>query len=199
MVQYVQKYQNYNIWCHDDIETCILSSVVVSPRYVKKSQDSSTCYTKKREDLAVGAITNSSQPKPNTNSNSTTDGVYLKGFEDSFSLAPTNYPWIVYNLGRTARIFEIFVSSNVSPKICNDVKIKIGHFFTSTDDFSKYKLLINIKNPCDTYRKEMSFKLILPMVGQFVLVTLKKTNKLKLNYIEIDGEIIEFNYWLNLN
>ena len=78
------KNHNFNIWCHDDIETCILSSVVVSPRYVTKSHDFSTCFTKKRKDLAVGVITNSFEPKMNTNSNSTTDGIFLKGFKIHF-------------------------------------------------------------------------------------------------------------------
>ena len=182
-----------SIWCHDEIETCILSSIVVSPNYVETSPDSTKCYTKKRRDLAVGSISSSSTLwSPDSKSEFSADGIFLKDFGLTFKTKLLKLPWVLYNLKKPATIYEIIVSTSMPPQSCKEIEIRIGNDLVTNEDFSAYESLDNIKNTCDQYQYNplMYFTPSSPMKGQFIVLIRhgnKERSRIKLNYIEIDG------------
>ena len=169
-----------NIWCYDEFETCSLSSTVVSPNYVETSPYSVMCFTKKRRDLVVGSIISTEDDYIETRE-LTADGIFLKGYGDTFITKVVQDPWIEYDLEKTAIIYGVTISENMPNRSCKEVEIHIGY---STSDL---ETLENTRDPCEK-KDVMRFTPTKPMKGQFVVIIRKaESTKLMINYVEIDG------------
>ena len=180
-----------NIWCHEGNENCILSSIVTSPKYVDISSDLTTCYTKQRRDIAFGSTTYSTQlSTSNTKRELATDGIYLQDYGYHFQTKVTNKPWILFDLGNSATIYEIIIKVHKFSYMCNKIKIKIGDTLITNGNFSSYEMLNSITNQCNERETEvMHFKPYPPMYGQYIAVYRPvKSVAISMFYIEIDGE-----------
>ena len=178
-----------NIWCHDGIDTCTLSTTIVSPNYVEKLSDSAECFTRKRRDLIVGSTTYSSEIRTSdSKSELSADGVFHRDFGFKFETDFAENPWIIYNLKKPAEIFEILVISGFV-KLCNDLEIRVGDNLVEDGDFSTYRFLVNTADPCKRgFDNVMHFKPPFPINGQYVaLIRIGSHAKLSINHIEVDG------------
>ena len=177
------------IWCYYDDITCILSSLIVSPNYKEKSNDSVKCYTRNRKDLAVGLTAYSTKAElDHMKIETTTDGIY---FNDRFKSIKTTNPWILYDLERPAIISEIRIGTHWVHYSCMKIEIRIGDALSVNASLSSFNSLINIVDPCEYGKSIMHFKSKFPLTGRFVAVIQRGSDVvLILNYIEIDGDFI---------
>ena len=184
-----------NIWSYDKFGICTLSTTYVSPKYVEHSPNFVRCYTRKRQDLAIGSFTTSTQAMPGgVTSDQIIKGVFLEGIGIPFQSDSDVDPWVLFDLVKTAEITEVLVSSKWSTIICAEVKVKIGNTWISDGDFTTYDQLDNVKDKCQVMNDIMHFKPSVPVRCQFIAV-IRKTSpnmiaRISINYIEIDGEHI---------
>ena len=178
-------------WCFKH-ENCSLSSISVSPYYVAHSTDSVPCFTKKRTDLAFGVKTYSSQLyAPHRLSSYSNDGVYYND-KVKFATRYDNYPWVLYDLGKLAIVFEIRIqtyrSIKYGPLYTTNIEIKIGNSLAINGDFSKYEIFDSMIGNCK-YEEINYFKPLIPMEGRYVVIISQGYNVLlAFDYIEIDGK-----------
>ena len=184
-----------NIWCHDGFQICTLSSAFVSPNYVEKSKDFSNCYTRKRRDIAYLALTNSSELyEEDAEGNNSVDGIYLEGLGNEFKSKHLNKPWILFDLGKTARIFKIIMISWKSS--CSRYEFRVGDSLINEDYFSSFVRYNSTNSICEE-GKTMSLTPLTEMRGQYVAVlrnfgyTDRERVAIQIDHIEIDGAFEE--------
>ena len=181
-----------NSWCHH-LDECIITSIFVSPSYAAGgTSDPTTCYTKKRRDIVVGASTFSSELESvDSKSELTTDGIFLKDYGPTFKTKETQSQkaWILYDLKKSATIFEVLINHNRLNYMCDKIIVRIGNFMIRNGDFSPYQKVASKMNSCDDVDEYIHFKPAIPMEGQFVVVHRSaKMVELGFDHIEIDGE-----------
>ena len=181
-----------NIWCYDELMTCDLSSTMVSPSYIGKDDDSSQCYIRKRRDLVVGSIAYSSELSSNdTNSELTTDGVFLSDFGNVFETSETEYPWVLYDLKNPAIINEIRITTENTSDICSKLVIIVGKSVDENNILDDYESFTTNEDYCVLEQKTTNFKPSTLITGPYVAVIYKGWGKLSFNHIEIDGEFYQ--------
>ena len=183
-----------NTWCHDN-KKCVMSSTVVSPKYVvSPDKNSAKCYTRNRRDLIPGSIPYCSIPPdtPDTVAALTTNGVFLKGFGSVFETDFYDHPWIIYDLRKTVTIYEVILSSIWKGSICDAMEISIGDSLILDGEFSTYGRLVNAVDPCKSKDDLMHYKPLSSFQGQYLAILRRsppgKVSKLSFNFVEVDGE-----------
>ena len=186
-----------NSWCYDN-KQCVMSSTVVSPNYVvPPDKDSAKCYTRNRRDLIPGSIPYCIVPveTPDAIVDLTADGVFLKGFGPVFKLKPYEHPWVLYDLRKTVKIYEIIISSNYKNYWCNIIhviEISVGDNWISNSEFSTYRAVANAVDPCKTNDNLLHYKPNTSLQGQYLAILRRslpgKMSLLSINYVEVDGD-----------
>ena len=181
-----------NTWCYDQIN-CTLITTVVSPYYEGSSTEILTeCFTKKRTDIAFRVKSYSTLPyTPERTSNNSNSGIYFRG-RKNFATSVANNPWVLYDLGKPATIFEVRIQTarniNYGPSYTTNIGIKIGDFLTTNGDFSTYELFDSMIGYCK-YEEVNHFTPPLPMKGQYIAIISQANSViLSFDYIEIDGK-----------
>ena len=169
-------------WCIEKRGECILGTIVVSPYYVDSSPNSTTCYTKRRRDLAVVATTSSTQVYGDSKSELLADGIFLSGFGNVFAARPGNPSFVLFDLKKPAIISEIRLMMDIY--YCTKIKVLIGN---STNAYTR---IHSILYPCGDVTN-IRFKPLTPIQGQYVLVARTSSQaSLAIYHTEIDGEFL---------
>ena len=181
-----------NTWCYEQ-NICTLSETVVSPYYEGLSTQSfKECFTKKRTDIAFRVKSYSSVPyKPDRTSDNSNNGVYFYDM-GGFATKQLNNPWVLYDLGKPATIFEVRIQtkkhSYYGPFYTTNIVIKIGDSLTTNGNLSTFELFDSMIGNCK-YDEVNHFTPLHPMKGQYIAV-ISQANDVILSflYIEIDGK-----------
>ena len=187
-----------NTWCHDNNQ-CVMSSTVVSPKYVvSPDKNSAKCYTRNRRDLIPGSIPYCIVPveTPDAIIDLTANGVFLKGFGPVFEIKPYEDPWVLYDLRKTVTIYEIIISSSYTDYWCNNdiqvIEISVGDYWISNSNFSTYRAVVNAVDPCKSNDDLLHYKPLTSLQGQYLAILRRslpgKMSLLSINYVEVDGE-----------